>query len=59
MPTPKTERDWEIESDWNTLVRAQEIIADKPRHKRALEYGKKEKKRINNVLGDAVDAAKR
>ena len=43
------ERRWRAESDANTLARAQEIMADKMRHKAAQTHASKEAERYGRV----------
>ena len=35
------DRDWQAESDFNTLQRAEEVKGDKDRHSRAIAHGKR------------------
>lgn len=37
---PMMEHDWQAESDFGHLERAEEVKSDKPRHARALSFGK-------------------
>lgn len=41
---------WEIERDFETLVRASEISGDKERLKKAQEFAKKQKEAMDKVL---------
>lgn len=41
---------WEIERDFETLVRASEISSDKERLKKAQEFAKKQKEAMDKVL---------
>ncbi|WP_418179765.1 hypothetical protein ACNSOO_04685 [Aliarcobacter lanthieri] len=41
---------WEIERDFETLVRASEISGDKKRLKKVQEFAKKQKEAMDNVL---------
>ena len=41
---------WEIESDFETLVRASEISSDKERLKKVQEFAKKQKEAMDKVL---------
>ncbi|MCT7643853.1 hypothetical protein [Aliarcobacter butzleri] len=41
---------WEIERDFETLVRASEISGDKKRLKNVQEYAKKQKEAMDKVL---------
>ena len=41
---------WEIERDFETLVRASEISSDKERLKKVQEYAKKQKEAMDKVL---------
>ena len=41
---------WEIETDFETLVRASEISSDKKRLKKVQEFAKKQKEAMDKVL---------
>lgn len=41
---------WEIERDFDTLVRASEISSDKERLKKVQEFAKKQKEAMDKVL---------
>ena len=41
---------WEIEQDFETLVRASEISSDKERLKKVQEFAKKQKEAMDKVL---------
>ena len=46
---PKTEADWQAESDADTLIRSQEIKNDKKRMKAALKILKEKKSALNKL----------
>ena len=46
----ETDDKWEIERDFETLVRASEISSDKERLKKAQEFAKKQKEAMDKVL---------
>ncbi len=46
------ENEWQKESDFETLVRASQIVQDESRLKGAKEFAEKQKKALNNVLSD-------
>lgn len=53
-PTSVNEDDYQAQDDARTLTRAQEVAADKPRHKKAVKHLAKQAK----SAGDAHAAAK-
>lgn len=54
MAYDSVDKEWEARCDFETLTKAQEIMADPKRKKAALAYGKKEAKVINKVLSQDV-----
>lgn len=43
-------RDWEAEDDFRTLQRADEVHADRDRHRRAIGHGKKQMKSMARIV---------
>ena len=50
MPTPKTDKDFEAESDARTLVRARQVTGDPKRNKAAIAYLKAENKETQATI---------
>lgn len=48
----KEEKEYQAEDDCRTLLRAEEIKADKERHKAALKHAKEKAKALDKVTGD-------
>ena len=46
----QADNSWEIERDFETLVRASEISSDKERLKKVQEFAKKQKEAMDKVL---------
>ena len=49
MKPGKHEKEWRVESDAQTLIRAKEIQKDKARYKAALAWCKKQAERMEGV----------
>lgn len=47
------EQKWQAESDFDTLLRAEEIRRDEERYNRAIKHGKEKRKQLGNVLKEA------
>ncbi len=51
LPTEECADDrWEIERDFETLVRAGEINSDEKRLKKVQEFAKKQKEQLDNIM---------
>jgi hypothetical protein len=48
----KSQSDWEAESDARTLAEANEIRKDPKRHKRAVEWAKRQMENIAGVVAE-------
>lgn len=46
------EKEWQKESDFETLMRASEIVADKERLQGAKDFAKEQKQKLDDVLSD-------
>lgn len=49
---PAMDKDWQAESDADTLIRAEEIAGDAKRYDKALAIVKKRKTALDDVLAD-------
>lgn len=55
-PAAKTEQDYQAESDFHSLQRAEEIRGDKGRHGRAMSHGRKQMSAMQRVMKTAPPA---
>lgn len=53
--TPKSEKEWRVQADAETLVRAKEIQMDKARYRAALKYCKEKCEQYEAVAGEDDD----
>lgn len=55
LPTPVSEDDWQVRQDFNTLIDAKKICADKERHKKVMAYALKMKQQAGEVVTDMLE----